>query len=178
MSCELRRETEDDLNCRISFSAIRVGVEDKGRHYVAKLYALLCASSLCFLNARRHKEEGLGALGDIVRRILQSRDPPFLGNNADLSRRILDGKPHWCRSALWNTKYLNICTSSADGNGWTEERRNAELLNILTIGRRGENILTREEEVVNDLCKVWVFSHICWAAGEQWEEERDSRRGL
>ena len=47
------------------------------------------------------------------------------------------------------------------------ERRNAELLNI----RRGENILTRAEEVVNDLCKVWVFSHICWAASEQWEEE-------
>ena len=46
------------------------------------------------------------------------------------------------------------------------ERRNAELLNI----RRGENILTRAEEVVNDLCKVWVFSHICWAASEQWEE--------
>ena len=47
------------------------------------------------------------------------------------------------------------------------ERRNAELLNI----RRGENILTRAEEVVNDLCKVWVFSHIFWAASEQWEEE-------
>ena len=58
-------------------------------------------------------------------------------------------------------KYLNTCTSSADGNGWTEERRNAELLNILTIGRQGENILTREEEVVNDLCKVWVLNHIC-----------------
>ena len=135
-------------------------------------FMLCCVLHLLVLNARRQKEEDCGAVGDIVRRILQSRDPPFLGNNADLSRRILDGKPHWCRSALWNTKYLNICTSSADGNGWTEERRNAELLNILTIGRRGENILTREEEVVNDLCKVWVLRHICWAAtSEQWEEE-------
>ena len=46
------------------------------------------------------------------------------------------------------------------------EGRNAELLNILTIGST-ENILTQAEEVVNDLCKVWMLNHICWAASER-----------
>ena len=60
MSCELNRETEDDLNCSL-FLASMVGEENKGMHYVAKLYALMCASSLCFRNAVWHKEEGFEA---------------------------------------------------------------------------------------------------------------------
>ena len=59
--------------------------------------------------------------------------------------RILDGKPHHCR--FEQKIFERLQPTAIVGRGG-----NAELLNILTIGGRRENILTRAEEVVNDLC--------------------------
>ena len=52
---------------------------------------LCCVRLLCVLEMQDGTRKK-AAEGDNVQRIPQ-RDPSFLGNNADLSRRILDGKP-------------------------------------------------------------------------------------
>ena len=57
---------------------------------------LCCVRLLCVLEmqdgTRKKASRRCSAEGDNVQRIPQ-QDPSFLGNNADLSRRILDGKP-------------------------------------------------------------------------------------
>ena len=154
--------------------AITVGEENKGMHYVAKLYDLLCASSLCFRYAVWHKEEGFEALECGGRQC--SAHPAALRSSfpgkqcGPVSTDIGSETAARPRCSLKQEKYFNICTSSAPGNGWTERqsRKGETLLNILTIGPangQAENILTRAEEVLNDLCKV------CWAACEEWLEE-------
>ena len=121
---------------------------------------------------------------------------PFLGNNADapVSQRILDWKPRAHILLLGTTnifqllEQMHVCCSQRQRSP-VRVTRVGTLLNILTIGRealerRVGNILTGEEEVVDDLlCKEWVvgdhwslFTHICSAADGHREGKENVRR--